>query len=152
MKPVAMKLDLKRKLSDLSNPTLEALHCPACFELPRTAPIYNCTRGHLICSNCKPRVTIILVYYFLFKWNLYRSNELRFPLIQVSACPLCRCGNIGQRNQFAERLLAKALDGLVLDCKNKGEGCTCRDLAVKVAEHEKICVYREVNYRFTIIR
>ena len=118
MKPLSAKLDLKRKLADLSNPTLAALHCPVCDELPRRAPIYNCSRGHLLCCACRPKVT---------------------------SCPLCRCGNIDNRNQFAERLLARALDGLVLDCKNRADGCTVRDLADKVAEHEKICVYREVK-------
>jgi len=118
MKPIATKLDLKRKLADLTNPTLEALHCPICHELPRTAPIFNCTRGHLICANCKPR---------------------------VNTCPLCRCPNINQRNQFAERLLATALDGLVLDCKNKDDGCRVRDLVYKLVDHEKICVYRHIQ-------
>jgi len=118
MNPIAAKLDLKRKLADITNPTLQALHCPICNELPRQAPIFNCTRGHLICADCKPK---------------------------VDTCPLCRCPNITQRNQFAERLLATALDGLVLDCKNKDDGCTARDLAHKLVDHEKICVYRHVQ-------
>lgn len=118
MKPLSLRVDLKRKLADLSNPTLAALHCPVCDELPKTAPIFNCSRGHLLCNECQPR---------------------------VDACPLCRCPNINQRNQFAERLLARALDGLVIPCKNKEQGCTVKDLADKVAKHERICIFREVG-------
>lgn len=55
------------------------LECPICFELSRP-PIYQCPEGHIICSECRPRVT---------------------------RCPVCRFVFLGTpdiRNRFVERL------------------------------------------------
>lgn len=107
---------LKRKLE---NPTVEAFLCSVCRDLPRGIPIYNCSRGHIICETCLPHLI---------------------------NCPLCRCPNIKNRNPFAERLLTHVISvGLPVDCKNKENGCSVTDTLSKVGEHEKVCVYREVQ-------
>ena len=33
------------------------LECPVCLTVPRKAPIFQCTRGHIVCGECKPNVT-----------------------------------------------------------------------------------------------
>jgi len=35
----------------------DLLECPVCLRVPRTTPIYQCARGHVVCSECKPKVT-----------------------------------------------------------------------------------------------
>ena len=32
------------------------LECPVCFELSRP-PIFQCPEGHIICNECRPKVT-----------------------------------------------------------------------------------------------
>ena len=58
----------------------ESLECPICFQIPQSAPIYQCENGHMICNSCHQRLTI---------------------------CPSCRkpLGKI--RCMFAEQILQK---------------------------------------------
>ena len=42
------------------------LECPICFELSRP-PVYQCPEGHIICGNCRPRVSRCPVCRFVFK-------------------------------------------------------------------------------------
>jgi hypothetical protein len=46
------------ELQELVSPTdlLRSLECPICTEVCQ-APIFLCTNGHNICSNCKPKLT-----------------------------------------------------------------------------------------------
>jgi len=58
------------------------LECPICLELSRP-PIYQCPEGHIICSQCRPKVT---------------------------RCPVCRFvfhGTPAIRNRYIERLAMK---------------------------------------------
>jgi E3 ubiquitin-protein ligase SIAH1 len=32
------------------------LECPVCLTIPRKAPIFQCTRGHIVCGECKPNL------------------------------------------------------------------------------------------------
>ena len=45
------------------------LECPICFELSRP-PVYQCPEGHIICHNCRPRVSRCPVCRFVFKVSL----------------------------------------------------------------------------------
>ncbi len=57
-----------------------ALQCPACNHLPRSTPIYQCENGHILCTNCR---------------------------IKLSKCPTCQM-SVGQtRSLFAEKMLQK---------------------------------------------
>jgi len=58
----------------------DLLECPVCLRVPRSSPIYQCARGHVVCSECKPN---------------------------VSTCPQCRdvLGNI--RSLVSEKVLEK---------------------------------------------
>jgi hypothetical protein len=59
--PVLSAAAVKRKASELEWDVLEDLgiQCNVCNEVPRKTPVYNCTNGHLLCSACKPKVSII---------------------------------------------------------------------------------------------
>jgi len=73
--PIEVSGDLIKKdeLKDL-------LECPVCLRVPRTSPIYQCARGHTVCGECRPNVTV---------------------------CPQCRepLGNI--RSLVSEKMLEK---------------------------------------------
>jgi len=58
----------------------DLLECPVCLRVPRSSPIYQCARGHVVCSDCRPN---------------------------VSTCPQCRdpLGNI--RSLVSEKMLEK---------------------------------------------
>eukprot|EP00088_Acartia_fossae_P053400 TRINITY_DN6079_c0_g1_i1.p1 TRINITY_DN6079_c0_g1~~TRINITY_DN6079_c0_g1_i1.p1 ORF type:complete len:377 (+),score=71.29 TRINITY_DN6079_c0_g1_i1:227-1357(+) len=58
----------------------DLLECPVCLRVPRKTPIYQCARGHVVCSECKPN---------------------------VNTCPQCRdvLGNI--RSLVSEKVLEK---------------------------------------------
>ena len=58
----------------------EVLECVICLEFPKTAPIYQCDNGHVLCNSCHGRVT---------------------------DCPTCR-GRLGKvRNLAIEKIIAK---------------------------------------------
>jgi len=58
----------------------DLLECPVCLRVPRSTPIYQCARGHVVCKDCKPN---------------------------VNTCPICRdvLGNI--RSLVSEKVLEK---------------------------------------------
>ena len=51
------------------------LECPICFELSRP-PVYQCPEGHIICHNCRPRVSRCPVCRFVFKvgWKYFNCE------------------------------------------------------------------------------
>jgi len=58
----------------------DLLECPVCLRVPRSSPIFQCARGHVVCAECKPN---------------------------VNTCPICRdvLGNI--RSLVSEKVLEK---------------------------------------------
>ena len=32
------------------------LECPVCLEFPHSSPIFQCTKGHIVCKNCAPKL------------------------------------------------------------------------------------------------
>jgi len=58
----------------------DLLECPVCLRVPRSSPIFQCARGHVVCGECRPN---------------------------VSTCPQCRdpLGNI--RSLISEKMLEK---------------------------------------------
>lgn len=93
----------------------DLLECPVCLRVPRSSPIYQCARGHVVCSECRPNV-----------------NNL---------CPQCRdpLGNI--RSLISEKMLEK----LPAVCKYADQGCQVEHTRNEISEHEKHCQFRLVN-------
>ncbi len=60
------------KLADL-------MECPVCLDFPRSAPIFSCRNGHLICAKCQPK---------------------------LDCCPICRSPDVSCRNGFAEKFVS----------------------------------------------
>ena len=58
----------------------EFLECPVCLEVPKSAPIYQCRNGHILCVKCKAKITV---------------------------CPSCQEPMGSTRNLLAEKLLER---------------------------------------------
>ena len=44
--------------ADLEAGGLDVPECTVCLERPRSRPIHACSNGHVVCSDCLPRVAI----------------------------------------------------------------------------------------------
>ena len=69
----------KREI-ELSKELKEILECSACFCIPKSAPIFQCERGHVFCEDC---------------------HSLK------EKCTICSAELTGIRNRTAEMTLAK---------------------------------------------
>lgn len=89
---------------------LSELECPVCFEymLPH---IYQCTTGHSICKNCKPKVN--------------------------NSCPTCK-KSIQSTQNF---VLEKMTQFIVYPCKHFKLGCKFSSKAVDIEAHESCCEF-----------
>jgi len=94
----------------------EVLECPVCLKIPRHGHVYQCKRGHCICSDCQPKLT---------------------------KCPICRVamGKSPGRNFIVEKLLSKMKHG----CKYAEQGCTFEETFASIEAHEEDCEFRLVN-------
>ena len=54
--------------------------CPVCIEAIRSAPIHQCTNGHIICKDC---------------------------ILKLDSCPICRSDSKLARNLMLEQIIAK---------------------------------------------
>ena len=84
------------------------LKCPACLNYLRPDRIYQCSKGHMVCSICQPRLT---------------------------QCPTCRCGNGFVRSLIAERVACKMFSDLNIYCRYTL--CGARGKYNAIAEHER---------------
>ncbi len=56
----------------------EFLECPVCLRVPRSTPVYQCDRGHIVCNECHPK---------------------------LSLCPMCRCPMGHTRSLISEKVM-----------------------------------------------
>ena len=71
------KSDKKYRI-ETTEKLLDIMECPVCLEVPRSAPIFSCRNGHLICGTCQPK---------------------------LDCCPICRSTDVDIRNGFAEKFV-----------------------------------------------
>ena len=98
-----------------SNITTE-LECPVCVSV-KFGPIYQCSQGHIICSECQNR--------------------------DIRECPQCkeRFKKPLARNRLAEAIIEKI--GIELECTNSERGCLYKGQKAPLEEHEQECVFRK---------
>lgn len=90
------------------------LECPICLDVPRSAPIYQCTSGHIVCNKCHPR---------------------------LSFCGICRKPLLdGNRSRIAEKMLEQ----LPRTCQFKEYGCDLECSKEEIELHEEECEYKLV--------
>jgi hypothetical protein len=58
----------------------DVLECPVCLRIPRSAPIFQCERGHVVCSECHPKLV---------------------------TCPVCRLPLGKTRSLISEKVLSR---------------------------------------------
>ncbi len=58
----------------------EVLECPVCLRIPRSAPVFQCERGHVVCNECHPK---------------------------LSRCPVCRLPLGKTRSLISEKVLSR---------------------------------------------
>ena len=68
------------KSSDLDEYIRDILECPVCIEAIKSAPIHQCTNGHVICKDC---------------------------ILKLDSCPICRSDSTLARNLMLEQIIAK---------------------------------------------
>eukprot|EP01083_Nonionella_stella_P031603 86559_1 len=98
---------------DAYSKVIDHIECPICNIVFRGDPIFQCSAGHIICSECKQR------------------------LPSPKKCPQCRksVGNI--RNRSLESLV----ESLPVPCKNLEHGCQIFRLSSLLESHEKECSF-----------
>ena len=76
--------EVTSKINEKSNEIVEFIsdlsECPVCIEAIRSAPIHQCTNGHVICKNC---------------------------IFKLENCPICRSDSKLARNLMLEQIIAK---------------------------------------------
>ena len=76
--------EVTSKINEKSNEIVEFIsdlsECPVCIEAIRSAPIHQCTNGHVICKNC---------------------------ILKLENCPICRSDSKLARNLMLEQIIAK---------------------------------------------
>lgn len=95
-----------------SNQDLASLfECPVCFDyvLP---PILQCHAGHLVCSNCRPKLT---------------------------CCPTCR-GQLG--GNIRNLAMEKVASTVMFPCRYQSSGCGLSLLHTEKTDHEETCEFR----------
>jgi len=116
-------------LGNIRNRTLEKLlaigdhlqdfECPVCLRVPREAPVYQCARGHCVCSGCHEKL-----------------SKCHFP-----KCPVCRIALGKIRNRIFESML----DFLEHPCQFSFYRCNEEAKKSAIEVHERDCEHRLVN-------
>ena len=59
-----MLLSRRRTKEPISSKTiqlsslLEILECPVCCNVPRSPPVFQCSNGHMVCQDCRPKLAV----------------------------------------------------------------------------------------------
>ena len=76
--------EVTSKINEKSNEIVEFIsdlsECPVCIEAIKSAPIHQCTNGHVICKNC---------------------------ILKLDNCPICRSDSKIARNLMLEQIIVK---------------------------------------------
>ena len=93
----------------------EELQCPVCLKIPRTTPIYQCNKGHIHCSECRP---------------------------QLKSCPVCRAS---LRSMCRNLRLEQIIEKFPQKCINHENGCQQPpNVHKEMSKHETNCKFRKV--------
>lgn len=88
--------------------------CPVCLDVPSTAPIFQCRRGHIVCNDCKQTLV---------------------------TCPTCRTAQPFSRALIAEKYLEFHSGSEIGPCPFKDEGCNELRCFKK---HNEECPFRPI--------
>ena len=97
------------------------LKCPVCDKIPNSIPIPTCTKGHILCMECKSKIP----------FNI-RMND--------KPCPTCRSPLADNTNHMATSVINMFSD---IPCTFKDNGCTFEGSIDDFKTH--ICQFRRVH-------
>ena len=97
------------------------LECPVCDKIPNSIPIPTCTKGHILCMECKSKIP----------FNR-RMND--------KPCPTCRSPLADNTNHMATSVISMFSD---IPCTFKDNGCTFEGSIDDFKTH--ICQFRRVH-------
>merc|ERR1719369_2702754 len=102
---------------NVSKKISKELECPVCLLVPRCQPVYQCSRGHLVCGECQP---------------------------QLARCPICSAKF--HRPEVTRNFLAESLLELVQRCcRYEVFGCSFSTKSCsEPTEHESTCKLKPV--------
>ena len=86
--------------------------CAACESIPEATPIYMCSSGHVICSDC---------------------------IAQLTSCPTCAGSLAGKARNF---LLESFVQTEKFLCRYSSYGCEQEMEGALLGNHEKTCAKR----------
>ena len=123
--------------SSSSTDLASLFECPVCFEyvLP---PILQCQSGHLVCSNCRPKLSCCptcrgpLGEKISVDWHF-------FIMISVSSVFFIDFFFIGNIRNLA---MEKVASNVMFPCKYSTSGCTVTMMHIEKPDHEDACEFR----------
>lgn len=111
--------------------------CPVCFDyvLP---PILQCQSGHLVCTNCRPKLSCCPTCRGPLGMLSHSQNTVQITFVQsrIVSDKFDLTGNI--RNLAME----KVASNVMFPCKYSTSGCTVSLVHTEKADHEDACEYR----------
>lgn len=135
---------------------LSAFECPVCLDY-MMPPYLQCQSGHLVCGNCRPKLTCcptcrgpVREFFFcghqllVSSWSYFLDNkcmEIRDLCCQVASVPFKfsdKCFSASVRNLILEKIA----NTLMFPCKFSNSGCPLTFSHVEKVEHEEVCEFR----------
>jgi len=99
------------------------LQCPVCDKIPTILPIPTCSKGHIVCRDCKDKIPI-------------NRQTGRIP------CPICRSPLDENTNHVVGSVISLLSD---IPCSFKDSGCSFEGNIEDHKAHEHVCKFRMVK-------
>ena len=100
---------------------MKELECPVCLEVPETTPIFQCSKDHIHCNSCHPKLNhcpICRSPILMDSRNLL-AEKIHEKLLQTCRHCSVRLVNIKEHETQCEMTLIKKWKGKMLEaCKN----------------------------------
>jgi len=123
----------------------EYFECPICFNVPRTPPIYACSVGHMICSQCRPRLQhcpTCRLPYSEQNLRLYFAERLLEERVPI-ACSFAEFGcELELTGPAMKRHEKEGCPHEPLPCRLKVNGCKARVSRKSLASHQDKCDFK----------
>ena len=95
-----------------------SLECPVCLIIPREVPVPCCSAGHIICKECRKKVT---------------------------SCPTCRIPYNNVNIPITSSLASSLIGTILHKCKFSHFGCNVKMKLNDIVNHEAKCSERTVK-------
>ena len=113
---------------------MKELECPVCLEIPETTPIFQCSKGHIHCNVCRPRLNECpICRSSIPKYNRnLMAEKIHEKLLQSCRHPNCPVRKVNIKEHEDQCSMA------LVECSHCQNNVTIRELA----RHENNCEHR----------